>query len=313
MGSPEAALPSLHALHAISKVALVITPPPSRAGRGRHLRACAVHQAALELGLPVEYLNHPKEALPLFVEAGVQLGLVCAYGRILPQTLLDTPSHGMYNLHFSLLPRWRGASPVQAALLAGDTQSGVSLQRMVAQLDAGPLVGSSPAIPLESQENAQQLTQRLGVVAARLLEQCWPSLCHGNPPLTPQEDARASFCRVITKDAGALHFAQEDALAISRKLRAYFPWPGCFCFAGQTRLRILGVRVVCDAQVQSQAKAWPLAQPNSNGFIRTAHGVLQITQVQSQGAKALPWAAFVRGASSLLHRPWLAYCGSCAL
>jgi len=141
MGSPELAVPSLRALHAAPgvRVSGVVTQPDRPAGRRRVLRPCAVKAAALELGLPTVAPTRLKgeEALQQVRDFGAELIVVCAYGRILPRSLLDLPRLGCFNLHFSLLPRWRGASPVQAALLAGDATTGVSLQRMVEALDAG--------------------------------------------------------------------------------------------------------------------------------------------------------------------------------
>ena len=303
MGSPPAALPSLHALHALSTVVLVIAPPPRRAGRGKQLQACAVHQAAQTLGLQVAHIQHAKQALPLLTAHQAALGVVCAYGRILPQSVLDAPALGMYNLHFSLLPRWRGASPVQAALLAGDTHSGVCLQRMVSTLDAGPLVGSSACLGLAPEEDAQQLTTRLSREAASLLKTCWPRLARGEAVLTPQVEEQATFCRIIAKHAGALDFAQEDAVRILRKLRAYVPWPGCYCFAGRKRLRILEAQMVAEGDLRAQAKGWAVGQFQPNGMISTPQGVLQIRRIQSTGGRALAWSDFIRGNAWVLGVP----------
>ncbi|MDH5752938.1 MAG: methionyl-tRNA formyltransferase, partial [Deltaproteobacteria bacterium] len=200
MGSPEFALPSLKALAAYPGVSLagVVTQPDRPVGRNRVPQPSPVKQLALEMGLPV--LTPASAREPELIESlrgwGVELAVVCAYGQILPESLLSLPRLGCFNLHFSLLPRWRGASPVQAAILAGDTRTGVSLQYMVKQLDAGDIVKDTGPLEISPSETAGSLLERLAGESGTLLEKAMPDLLSGHPPRTPQDPGQVTFCRI---------------------------------------------------------------------------------------------------------------------
>ncbi len=250
LGSPQWAVPSLRVLaeaRALGiEVAGVLTQPDRPAGRGRRLQPCAVKAAALALGLPVlsPASLRGEAGFGELAELKPELAIVCAYGQILPRRVLDLPRLGCWNLHFSLLPRWRGASPVQAAILAGDEATGVSLQRMVEALDAGPLLAGSAPVAIGADETAEALGARLADVAARLLLGALPALLAGAPALTPQDEARATVCRKIDKGAGLVDWSREPAAEIVRKVRAYTPWPGCASYLGAARLGLVRVEAV---------------------------------------------------------------------
>lgn len=302
MGSPEMAVPSLEALAAQSAVRVVgvLTQPDRPAGRKRRLQPCAVRLAARRLGLPTGMPEKAGSAagLALLREWAPELVIVCAYGQLLPQPVLDLPALGSFNLHFSLLPRWRGASPVQAALLAGDAHTGVSLQRMVMALDAGPLVASTPPLPIAPDDTAQTLGDRLAVAAGELLTQALPLLLRGAPPEREQDEAGVTFCRTIRKAQGAVDFAQEDAAAIERKVRAYTPWPGCHVHAGARRLGLVRVAVL-----PGDAPRGPVGVLQADGSVQTRQGGLQLLEVKPEGKRAMPVADFIRGMPQAVDKP----------
>lgn len=297
MGSPALAIPSLDALaaHPEIEVVGVLAQPDRPVGRKRVLQPCPVKAAAQDKGFAVytpEKARAPEVADQLR-QWGTELVIVCAYGHILPRTLLDLPPLGCYNLHFSLLPRWRGASPIQAALLAGDPTTGVSLQAMVEALDAGDIAASTEPLVIAPQETAQSLGEKLAAASADLLHQALPLLLKGNPPLHPQAEAEATFCRTIKKEAGAVDFATETALEIERKCRAYTPWPGSFGFVGKQRLGLMRVSLAEYTEDKSRA-----AQPGvltTEGLVATREGLLKLEVVKPEGKGAMPYGDYING------------------
>jgi methionyl-tRNA formyltransferase len=298
LGSPATALPSLRALLACEGVQVLgaVTQPDRPVGRGRKLQPCPVRQEALAAGLPVltpARIAAP-EALAALRDWAPELAIVCAYGQLLPAALLSLPRLGCYNLHFSLLPRWRGASPVQAALLAGDAATGVSLQRMLLELDAGDLVAETEPLPIGPDDTAQSLGERLAGAAATLLARSLPALLGGDPPRRPQDPAAVTHCRLIRKEQGAVDFAAEDAAQIERKCRAYTPWPGCFAFLGARRLGLTRL-VPAEAPPQAEAAAAPPGTLLADGRVRARAGWLRLETVQPEGKAPMAFAAFRNG------------------
>jgi methionyl-tRNA formyltransferase len=302
MGSPATALPSLRALldDGAVRVVGVVAQRDQPAGRHRRPQPCAVKAEAEALGLPV--LAPPRVRAPEALEAlrawAPELIVVCAYGQLLPAALLELPRLGSYNLHFSLLPRWRGASPVQAALLAGDAVTGVSLQRMVPELDAGDVVAETPPLPIRADDTALTLGARLAEAAAALLREALPALLSGSPPRRPQDPAAVTHCRQIRKEQGAVDFATETAAQIERKCRAYDPWPGCHAFLGSRRLGLLRVTLAAppvDAEAEGGGPAPGPGVLHRDGLVGTAEGWLRLEQVRPEGKAAMPFAAFRNG------------------
>lgn len=304
MGSPDLAVPSLRALAQAApghgaEIVGVFAQPDRPVGRHRTPQPCPVAAAAQGLGFAVfkpEKLRDPEGQTAL---RGLQprLVIVCAYGHLLPQGLLDLPPLGCFNLHFSLLPRWRGASPVQAAILAGDAMTGVSLQRMVAALDAGPLVAESAPVPIGPDDTAGTLGQRLATVSADLLARALPLLLSGRSPLQPQDEARVTTCRTLRKEDGAIDFAREDASSVHRKVRAFTPWPGCHAFLGSRRLGLVRVAVATDAEAAPlAAQPVPAGTILPGGLVAAASGCVRLVEVKPEGKAAMSWSDFARGA-----------------
>lgn len=291
-GSPEFAVPSLRALAAAGyDIALVVTQPDRPAGRGGRLTPPAVKTAALELGLPVaqpESVKTPEFAAQL---AGLALdaAVVAAYGKILPQRLLDIPRRGFVNVHASLLPRWRGASPITAAILAGDTITGVSIMQLVLKMDAGPVISRAEE-PIRPDDTAGTLEARLAELGARELVRVLPGWLDGTLTAEPQDEAQATYCGLVRKEDGRLRAVMTAAEA-ERAVRAYDPWPGAFVLYRGEPLRIWRARVA----EGPAAPAGTMRLLDGEPAIRFADGWVVLTDVQRPGGKRMPGRAFAAG------------------
>jgi methionyl-tRNA formyltransferase len=305
MGTPEWAVPSLRAVAAYpgARLAGVFSQAPKPAGRNRQVRPSPVHQAALELGVPVitpAKAGDP-EAMAALEAWRPALIVVCAYGRILPSRVLEHPALGCYNLHFSRLPRWRGASPVQAAILAGDPTTGVSLQRMVKELDAGAIAAETPPLPVAPHDTAETLGARLAEAAATLIAANLTALLAREPPLREQDPALVTHCGIITKQAGAVHWADEDAARIARMLRAYTPWPGCYGFVNGKRIEFTRLEAAePPSEVRAQARDAAPGTLLPGGWVPARAGCVRLIEVKPEGKRAMPFADFLRGQPQVL-------------
>ena len=237
MGSPDFAVPALRALHAAGhEIAAVYCQPPRPAGRGQKETPCPVHRAALELGLPVRTparLRREAAEHEAFAALGLDAAVVAAYGLILPRPMLEAPRRGCLNIHASLLPRWRGAAPIQAALLAGDAETGITIMRMEEGLDTGPMLLGA-AIPIGPRATTPEIHDALAALGARLVVEALAS----DPPAVPQPEEGATYAGKLGKEDGRLDWRQ-DAAALERRVRALNPWPGTFFEHGGEAIRVL--------------------------------------------------------------------------
>lgn len=238
-GTPSLAVEILDALDAAGHVpSLIVTMPDRPQGRGMEARETAV--ATLGRERRIEVLK-PEKLTPEFVadfaQRGITFSIVVAYGKIVPQALLDLAP--MYNIHYSLLPRWRGATPVESAILAGDAETGVAIQRIVFELDAGPLVAVEKT-PVGADETGPELRARLNGIAQGLLVQIFPQLISGEVKLVEQDATQATFCGKISKEDGLVDLS-DDGIENYRKFRAYSGWPGIYAFfeRGEKRIRTI--------------------------------------------------------------------------
>ena len=244
-GSPDFALPSLEGLLAAGhEVALVVSQPAKPVGRSAELLDPPVARRAKELGLPVFQPPTLKDdaAVARLADVRADLFVVVAYGKILAQRVLDLPRLGCVNVHGSVLPRWRGASPVQAALLAGDAESGVSIMRMEAGMDTGPVYAVARS-PIGAREDAGALSARLAREGAELLVTTLPRIEAGAAVPEPQDDALATLCPKIRREDGQADFSLPAEELVNR-LRAFTPWPGLFAFRAGRRVKLLAARAV---------------------------------------------------------------------
>ena len=242
MGSPGFAVPTLEALvEAGHDVAAVYTQPPRRAGRGKGERATAVQNRAAELGLEVRSpasLRTPAEQ-QLFSELEADVAVVAAYGLILPQPILDAPTFGCLNVHASLLPRWRGAAPVQRAIMAGDETTGITIMQMEAGLDTGPML-LKRAVEIDG-KNAQELTAELSELGARMMVEALSDL-PGMEPI-PQPDSGATYAAKIGKEEARLDWSR-SAAELERHVQGLAPYPGAWFPAAGERIKLLAARAV---------------------------------------------------------------------
>lgn len=285
MGSPAIAVPALRVLAERTRVALVVTQPDRPAGRGLKPRPPAVKCAAEELGLPVWQPETLRGAEGDPRLAGHDLFVVMAYGEILRPPLLALP-RACINLHGSLLPRWRGASPLQAAIRAGDRETGVTVMQMVPALDAGP-VYLAERLPLDDTATLPWLHDRIAELAARALARfldAWPDLAP-----VPQDDALATYCRKLTDADGRIDW-RLPAAEIERMVRAYTPVPGCWTLADGQRLAVLAVRVAEGGLAPGATAAHP------EGLrVGCGEGSIVIRELRPANRAAMPASAFLCG------------------
>lgn len=292
MGSPEFALPSLQALAERYPLAGVVTQPDRPAGRGRALTPPPVKELALQLGLPVIQPRRLREpgAMEQLRAWQPDLIVVAAFGQILRPEVLDLPPFACLNVHASLLPRWRGAAPIQAALLHGDQETGITIMKMDPGVDTGPLLNQR-AIPIRPDDTAAALSERLARLGAELLTETLPAYLSGALQPQPQDDAQATYAPMLKKADGQLDFNQ-PAVHLARRVRAFNPWPGAFTAWQGQLLKIHRARAV-DAPSPGPGITTVYADLPALG---TVQGLLLLDEVQPAGKKPMPGEVFLRGA-----------------
>ena len=286
MGTPDFAVPTLRALVAAGhEVVAAYTQPPRPAGRGKQDRKSAVHLAAETLGIAVRHPARLKGAdeQAEFAALGADIGVIAAYGLILPQAVLDAPKLGCLNVHASLLPRWRGAAPIQRAILAGDEQTGVCIMQMEAGLDTGPVLATH-AVTVAG-KSAGQLTAELGEIGARLIAGVLADIA-AFPPM-PQPDLGITYASKIDKAESRLDFAHA-AEAVERQVRAFAPSPGAWFELDGERYRVLAADVMA-------ASGEPGTILDGSLTIACGQGTIRPTLIQRAGRPAMDIAAFLRG------------------
>jgi methionyl-tRNA formyltransferase len=296
MGSPAFAVPALKNLVVNGyDVAAVYTRPDRPAGRGRVMVFPAVKEAALGMGLPVVQPDDLGSAQALGELAGLKpdVIVVCAFGQILTQAVLDIPPLQCVNIHFSLLPRHRGASPVAAAILAGDAFTGVSVQLVRLKLDTGPVLAAA-AVPVMDTDNTGSLTDRLAVVGAHLLQEALTGWQAGEITPQLQDETAASYFGQIKKEDGEIDW-HLPAVAIWRRVRAFQPWPGCYTFWRGKLLKINEAAVIPGGVSRGEGQVVNLPGNEEGVGIGTGDGVLGLLRVQLEGKRVMTAAEFLRG------------------
>lgn len=295
MGTPDFAVPVLQALVAAGHdVVRVLTQPPSQAGRGKKLRPSPVQLAAEALGLDVRAPDtlKDKDVQGDIASLGADVGIVVAYGQILPQTVLDGPRLGYLNLHGSLLPRWRGAAPMQRALLAGDTETGVQVMQMEAGLDTGP-VFATWAMPIGAETNFGDLHDTLSENGARLMVEALGGINAGTLKATPQSEEGMTYARKITKEEARIDWSS-SAVEIDRQIRAFAPQPGAW-FEADLRGKLERIRILKARPVEGRAAASEIVRTPL--VIGCGDGLLEVLEVQRAGKKPASVEAFLNGAA----------------
>jgi len=291
-GSPEFAVPSLAAVAANHDVVAVITQPDRPAGRGKKLTAPPAKELALRLGLPVEQPTTLKT--PAFVEAlaahQADLFVVVAYGRILPPAVLAVPRLGPWNVHGSLLPKYRGAAPIQWAIIRGESRTGICIMRMEAGLDTGP-VAASAETPIGEDDTSGSMAVRLAELGAQLLIETIPRIAAGSIVLVPQDDGQATLAPMLKKEDGWLDFAQ-PAPQVAARARGVDPWPGPTAAVDGELIKLFAPRV--QAAPATSAPGTVLASADKL-VVACGSDAVAFGELQLPGRKRLPAAAVLAG------------------
>ena len=292
MGSPEFALPSFRRLAEAYSVVGVVTQPDKPAGRGRLLTSPPVKILAGELGVPViqpHRLSEP-DAIQQLQLWEPDLIIVAAFGQILRPVVLDLPRFGCINIHASLLPRWRGAAPIQAAILNGDESTGISIMLMDPGVDTGSVL-SQASISITRDDTAGSLGAKLSKLGSELLMNILPGYLDGTLQPQPQDNTLATYAPMIKKEDGLLDFNQ-PAAELERKIRAFNPWPGAYTFWKDQVLKLHRTHVVNGPSDKAGKMIIYQALP----AITTQYGILVIDELQPAGKQILQGKAFLQGA-----------------
>ncbi|TDL75000.1 methionyl-tRNA formyltransferase [Palleronia sediminis] len=286
MGTPDFSVPALRALIAAGhEIACVYTQPPRPAGRGKRDRPAPVHAEAAARGIEV---RHPVtlrrlEEQEAFAALGADIAVVVAYGLILPRAVLEAPAQGCLNIHASLLPRWRGAAPIQRAIMAGDDETGICIMRMDEGLDTGPVL-SRATTPIGATDTAGDLHDRLAGIGADLIVTALDRL--GALPPLPQPETGASYAPKIDKAEARIDWTGAAA-GIDCQIRGLSPFPGAWCEAGGERLKILRSRL-------AEGQGAP-GEILGGGRIACGEGAVELLEIQREGRKPQPAAEALRG------------------
>ncbi|MFZ5791537.1 MAG: methionyl-tRNA formyltransferase [Pseudomonadota bacterium] len=298
MGTPDFACPALEALIAAGhEIAAVYCQPPRPAGRGQRPQASPVQRLAERRGLPLRMPTGLKDEAEqaAFRALGLDAAVVVAYGLILPKAVLEAPRLGCLNIHASLLPRWRGAAPIQRAILAGDAETGITIMQMDPGLDTGPIL-MQEAVPIGIADTAADLHDRLAALGARMIVATLAGLSAGKLVARPQPADGATYAAKLDRTEARIDW-REPATLIERRLRAFTPWPGLWFEARGERLRLVGAHVLAGAPAAGSAPGTVLAPRDGAAFaVACGEGTaLALDSLQRAGRGALPAADFLRG------------------
>lgn len=298
MGSDAIAQPALDWVAGegakLGQIVAVFTQPDRAAGRGQQIQPNAIKRWALARGVPVHQPEKFDAAAQRELAAlQADLTLVMAYGHILRQETINTPRLGTLNLHTSILPQYRGASPIQTATACGDGETGVTLMRIVPALDAGP-VADVECVPIESHDTAADVEAKLAQACVPLLTRCLPSVAAGTQPFTEQDAAHATFCRKLEKADGVLDFTQPAAVLAAR-INGLMPWPGCAVEINGQIVK-LGLADVSSLLDYKRTEPGTVMGADPDGLlVETGEGVLRLRKLQRPGGKMLAAGEFLRG------------------
>jgi methionyl-tRNA formyltransferase len=303
IGTGEIGLPTLRMLRESTthELVAVVTQPDKPAGRDQRLRPPPVKSALENTGIPI--LQPPRirqdEVVRQIDAFAPDLLAVMAYGQILPTTVLNLPSVACLNLHASLLPQYRGAAPIQAAISAGDVETGITVMYMDAGLDTGDLL-LQERLTISPNETGGSLHDRLAQLAPKVLAQALDFLVKGAAPRQPQDPAQATYAPKLSRESGAIDWS-EPAQMIERKIRAYNPWPGAFGLLQASPARPQHLKVFSATVIDETTFTQPgsVTRPNeSEILVTTGHGLLRLDEVQLEGRRRMSAPDFLRGFSS---------------
>ncbi len=295
MGTPDFAVPGLNALSEIADIAAVVTQPDRPKGRGGKLSFPEVKEAAIKLGLPVlqpEKIRKNIEFLEELERLQPDIIVVAAYGQLLPESILKLPKYGCINVHGSLLPKYRGASPIQSAVLNGDTETGVTIMRMDKGLDTGDIILIRKLEILPS-DNAGTLFDKVAECGALALKEAITQIENGSSIYTKQDDSKASVCRVITKEQAHIDWNKSSG-EIVNAIRAYNPWPCAFSVLDGTTVKLWSA-VKAESEERCAPGTITAVEPDIGIYVKTADGAVLITELQAGSSKRMLCSDYLRG------------------
>ncbi|HSM26277.1 MAG TPA: methionyl-tRNA formyltransferase [Anaerolineaceae bacterium] len=291
MGSPEFAIPSLESLFGKFDVVGVVTQPDKPAGRGKELKPPPIKDFALKFGIDVIQPDRLRDqgVKEKLEDWKPDVIVVVAFGQILRQDVLDLPKYGCINVHGSLLPRWRGAAPIQAAILHGDATTGITIMRMDAGVDTGPILRQKE-IPIQKSDTAESLSNSLSELGASLLVNTLSDYLQGKVIPVPQPETGITYASTLKKEDGSLDFSK-GAIELDRQVRAFYPWPGTFMTINGERIKVISTSVISDTNLsigkRDVFKGFPI--------VGTGEGGLLLETVQPAGKKPMAGKIFLNG------------------
>lgn len=293
MGSPEFAVPTLQAVAERHDIVAVVCQPDKPSGRGQRITEPATKRVAIERGLPV---LQPKSARdPAFADAlrtlAPEVAVVVAYGKILPQAVLDIPRHGCLNVHGSLLPKYRGAAPIQWALIRGEQETGITIMQLDAGMDTGPMLLSARTV-IGDEDTAGTLAARLAGLGAELMLVALDRLVAGALPATAQDDRQATMAPMLDKEIGTVDWTR-SARQVRDLIRGVDPWPGAQTLLGGEILKLWGARLVAGSGAPGEV----LAADREGLIVACSEGAVALAELQLPGRKRLAAAPFLAGRS----------------
>ncbi len=290
-GTPEFSVPILHALSGIFPVAAVVTQPDRPQGRGRVLSPPPVKVLAGSLGIPVLQPENTRDKAFQETLSGLKpdLILTAAYGKILPSSILDLPRLGCINVHASLLPKYRGAAPINWSLINGEEKTGITMIKMDEGIDTGPILARQ-ALEIEPTDNTDTLGKRLSHIAAEMLPEFFKNLIDGRIEEKPQDDSYASYTPMLMKKDGLINW-HESAKQIHNSIRGLYPWPVAYTFLNGKQLRLIASNTAV-----GQASPGEIAEVGKETLlVGTGDGLLSIKEIQPPGKKTMPILSFLQG------------------
>lgn len=303
MGTPDFALPSLQSLieDPDFEIVAVVTQEDKKIGRKQEITPPPIKQLAQKHNIPVfqpAKVKGNQEFYEVMKGLGPDLMVVVAYGQILPKSILEIPKYGAVNVHASLLPKYRGASPIEASLLHGDTITGVTIMKMEEKLDAGDILDIAK-LSIDPKDNAETLTTKLSLLGGKILPYILKDLADGAIQPIPQDESKATFCHKIDKNDGLINLQEQTAEEILNHLRAYTPWPSIFLIIDNKRLKLIEIEI---DEVMT-LKPGAIKEINKNLVaIGTKSGAILPTKVQLEGKKIMTIQEFLMGNRALLNK-----------
>ncbi|WEM42268.1 methionyl-tRNA formyltransferase [Photobacterium sp. DA100] len=285
-GTPDFAARHLAALLSSEHdVIAVYTQPDRPAGRGKKLTASPVKNIALEHNIPVYQPENFKsdEAKQQLADLGADIMVVVAYGLLLPQAVLDTPKLGCINVHGSILPRWRGAAPIQRSIWAGDKETGVTIMQMDIGLDTGDMLKIA-TLPIEPSDTSASMYEKLAELGPVALVDCLADIADGRAVADKQDDAQANYAKKLSKEEACINWA-DDAAHIERCIRAFNPWPMSYFVVAEQNVKVWQAKV--EADNQGKAPGTVLSADKQGILVATGQGALRLTELQPPGKKAM--------------------------